>query len=363
MSSSTLDSNTAAPHLSGAPLWPAGGEAAALSPRAASSPCPDANNTKIDDSQGMQYNLLCGTSIVGSDLGPAAPADSLAHCLDLCTKTQGTCVGVTYNGTHCFRKDFVGPSAIKSGDDNNGSAVAVIPAPSTADCNSLGNNNNKHGFQIYCGQDYKPDDLSKVFAASMTQCIDACAAAAPQGTWSTGEAMIRARPSCCRPRRIAEFALRLLLRRLLLSPRWLLRPCRLSPTTLQSSTGTSAGTIAGAAVGGVAGLAVLCLLVFMFMRRRQRTATSSDNNDNDNDNNNNHHNGQQQQHYPQPPHPQFPYQQQQQTQPETVVQHSYYEVDASPRAVEVEAPMDWPTELADQSVWSNHEPKMMMRMK
>ncbi|KAK8085225.1 hypothetical protein PG997_006496 [Apiospora hydei] len=441
-----LDSIITVPKLSGnggGLLWPRTGgtggveEEASLSPRAASSssPCPDANNTKIADSKGMEYNLLCGISIIGSDLGSPAPADSLANCLDLCTKTRGTCAGVTYNGTHCHRKDFVGPSAIKSsaslssgggGHEDDNSAVAVVPAPSKADCNSLkscyqssssssssgsdGSNGKQkqeqeqqqHGFQIYCGQDYKRDDLSKVYAASMTQCLDACAGAfASQGcvgiayqSGSRGNGVLN-----CYLKNGSD-------------TKYLVdgRGYDTSAAFMLSES-TNGGVL-----GGVAGVAILCLLVFMLMRRRQKRRTGGNNSDINN------HNGsgaapnpnyfqvpspssqhvppaapnsssnfsnftegyivsnpsnamtqqqqqqqQQQQYFPQPPHQQqYPYQQQQQQPqkpPETFVQ-SHYEVDASPRAVEVEAPMDRPTEMADQSVWSSHEPKTLtMRMR
>ncbi|KAK8044734.1 hypothetical protein PG993_004758 [Apiospora rasikravindrae] len=447
-----LDSSIAVPNLSGngaGTLWPGtrGAEVEApLSPRASSSsPCPDANNTKIADSKGMEYNILCGTSIIGSDVGSPAPADSLANCLDLCTKTQGTCAGVTYNGTHCHRKDFVGPSAIKptvslSGNPaENNSAVAIVPPPSAADCISLkscyqssssSSGNQQHGFQIYCGQDYKRDDLSKVFAASMTQCLDACANAASQGcvgvayqSGSRGNGVLN-----CYLKNGTDTEYLVDGRGYDTSAAFMLSastnggscPSSSSTTTTSSgetqegirgrivvvvllrqalppessslpSSGAGAGTIAGAAVGGVAGLAILCLLVFMFVRRRQRRRMGSNTNNINNDNgggpapNPN---------YLQAPSPSSKHlatapsssgnfsnftegyagstpptdagvhhpQQQQQKPPETLVQ-PYYEVDASPRAVEVEAPMDQPTEMADQSVWSNHEPKTRMRMR
>ncbi|KAK7943770.1 uncharacterized protein PG986_012883 [Apiospora aurea] len=467
MSSSILDSIITVPKLSGnrggflrTRTGGAGGaeEEASLPPRAASSssspPCPDANNTKIADSQGMEYNLLCGTSIVGSDLGAPAPADSLASCLDLCTKTRGTCAGVTYNGTHCHRKDFVGPSALKSsaslssaggGHEDDRSAVAVVPAPSTADCHSLkscyqsGGDSNKqqqqHGFQIYCGQDYKRDDLSKVFAASMTKCLDACAGAfASQGcvgvayqSGGRGNGVLN-----CYLKNGSDTQYLVDGRGYDTSAAFMLSQSTNGGTgkdgssSSSSSSGSSAaaqpttttpppspsaspstGTIAGAVVGGVAGVAVLCLLVFVFMRRRQKRRTGGDNGNTNNYNGggavpnpnyfqvpspssqhvppaapsssnfSNYPEGyivtapsnattqqqQQQQYFPQPPHhqQQYPYQQQQQPPqkpPETFVR-SHYEVDASPRAVEVEAPMDRPTEMADQSVWSSHEPKTL----
>ncbi|KAK8018603.1 hypothetical protein PG991_007793 [Apiospora marii] len=454
-----LDSSNPVPNLSGngGSLWP---RAAAAS----SSPCPGANNTKITDSKGISYNLLCGTSIVGSDTKSPVQADSLAQCLDLCTSTQGTCAGVTYSNTTCYRKNFVGPSAIKSsgafaGSEEDNSAVAVIPGPSTDDCKSLGScyqssssdsngqktQQQQHGFQLYCGQDYKRDDLTKVFAASMTQCLDACAAAAPQGcvavayqSGSRGNGVLncylkngtdtQALVDGSSYDTSAAFMLSASTNNGVCpssasSPTTSSSSVAASPTTTPmpgsagptpeaaSSSSTSAGTIAGATVGGVAGLAVLCLLVFMLMRRRKRRA-GSDGKHNEggsaphanylqapsvppppsSSNFSNFPEGygvstptsataynpqqqqqqqqEQQQGYYAPPHEQFPYHQQQppppqeqQKQPETFVQ-SYYEVDGSPRAVEVEAPMNRPTEMADQSVWSNHEPKtLVMRMR
>lgn len=473
MSSLVPDSNNnAAPKLpdySGGLAWH---RAAALS-SSSSSPCPGANNTKITDSKGMQYNLLCGMSIVGSDEKSPVQADSLADCLDLCTSTQGTCVGVTFSGTTCYRKNFVGSSAIKNsgsfaGSENDDSAVAVVPAPSAADCKSLGScyqsslsssdsNDQKkqqqHGFQIYCGQDYKRDDLTKVFAASMTQCLDACAAAAPQGcvavayqSESRGNGVLNCYlKNGTDTQALVDGSSYDTSVAFMLSPSTNNGVCpssspiagvggdavvpgkggssssvaggpTMTPTPgsssstpdASSSSSTSTGTIAGAAVGGVAGVAVLCLLVFMLMRQRKRSTGNDNSKHNEggaaphsncfqapspstqqvppppsSSNFSNFTEGyaastpssgtayhsqpqqqlQQQQQGYYPPQPQFPYQQQQQQKPETFVQ-SYYEADASPRAVEVEAPMDRPTEMADQSVWSNHEPKtLVMRMK
>lgn len=473
MFSLVSDSGNAVPNLSGnghghghGLLWP---KAAASS----SSPCPGANNTKIIDSKGIQYNLLCGTSIIGSDTkSPPVEADSLAQCLDLCTSTQGTCAGVTYSGRTCYRKNFVGPTAIKSsgafaGSEEDNSAVADVPAPSAADCKSLGScyqssasssssngqkKKQQHGFQIYCGQDYKQDDLTKVFAASMTQCLDACAAAAPQGcvavayqsgsrgngvlncylkngtdtqalvdgsTYDTNAAFMLSPstnngvcPSVSSTAGVGGDAVtpgKENSSSVAVSPTTAPTTGSAGPTPEASSSLPSTGTIAGATVGGVAGLVVLCLVVFMLMRQRKRS-TGSSNKHNEGgaaphpnyfrapSSSNQHvppppsssnfsnfpegyaastpssataYNPQhQQQGYYAPPFQQLPYHQQheqppqeQQKQPETFMQ-SYYEVDASPRAVEVEAPMDRPTEMADQSVWSNHEPKtLVMRMR
>ncbi|KAK8131434.1 hypothetical protein PG984_007872 [Apiospora sp. TS-2023a] len=452
-------------HNSGGLLWP----------RASSSPCPGANNTQITDSKGMKYTLLCGTSIVGSDEKSPVKTDSLADCLDLCTTTQGTCAGVTYSGTTCYRKNFVGASALQSsgsfaGSENDDSAAAVVPAPSADDCKKLGScyqsssssssssssdsskKQSQHGFQLYCGRDYKQDDLTKVFAASMTQCLDACAAAAPQGcvavayqSGSRGNGVLncylkngtdtQAFVDGSSYNTSAAFMLSASTNNGVCpsaspvpgagggdtgkddassssvagSPTMEPTPGSASSTSqASSSSSTSTGTIAGATVGGVAGLAILCLLVFMLMRQRKRNTGSDNNKHNEggaapqqnyfqtpsastqhvppppsSSNFSNFTEGygastpssatayhpqqqqpQQQQHgYYAPPQNQYPYHQQppqeQQKQPETFVQ-SYYEVDASPRAVEVEAAMDRPTEMADQSVWSNHEPKTLV---
>ncbi|KAK6840660.1 hypothetical protein PG995_016414 [Apiospora arundinis] len=419
-------------------LWPRdGGSSSAL--------CPDGNNTKATDSKGLSYNLLCGTSIIGNDIGSSPVAiDSLSGCMDLCTSSQGLCAGVTHNGTYCWRKKFVGQSSIKAGFNAiDNSAVAIVPPASADDCARLGScyqssqdqsssqDQQKHGFQIFCGNDYKRDDLAKVYAPSMASCIDSCTAAAPQGcvgvayqSGNRGNGVL----NCYLKNGTdtnnlvdgkgygtsAAFMLSLSTNNGVSTPSS--TNATPPPTVSSSSSGTATGAIAGAAVGGVAGLAALCLVIFLLLRRRKRDQQTSEKIEDDSQNNNHQNNNDggltappyqnaylsdsAKQHLPPAPssahynndgyavstpstmagaYHQYPqeqqqqqYQQQQQQQyyappqeqkePQTFTQ-AYYEVDAAPRAVEVEAPMGpmaRPNEMADQSLWSNHEPKTLM---
>lgn len=142
-------------------------------------PCPTSASLLIVTSpQRLQFD--CGVDLVGGDLS-SQPATSLLQCKDFCL-ANSSCLGVTYEaaGLHgtgprnCYLKSSIQPEVSQSFVVDS---AILIPNDVVEDCSQLGSSTNVGGtqFKTYCGQDYPHNDAAGVHAKSMKDCLSVCA--------------------------------------------------------------------------------------------------------------------------------------------------------------------------------------------
>ncbi|KAK7931247.1 hypothetical protein PG985_001959 [Apiospora marii] len=151
---------------------------ALLENRQSGSPCPGANGGQIGTLR--QYNVLCGSRLVGKEIGEQQTA-SLGDCVDLCTDHAGPrCDGVVYqtNG-RCILQAAInkGATTLAAGADS-AIAAGMLQKPSSS-CDALGTGTTQSAnglrFQITCKKVMNGNDFDVQFQMSFEDCMRACA--------------------------------------------------------------------------------------------------------------------------------------------------------------------------------------------
>ncbi|KAK8084358.1 hypothetical protein PG997_005629 [Apiospora hydei] len=149
-----------------------------LEHRQSGSPCPGANGGQIGTLR--QYNVLCGSRLVGKEIGGQQTA-SLGDCVDLCNDHAGPrCDGVVYQSNgHCILQAGInkGATTLDAGADS-AIAAGMLQKPSSS-CAALGSGTiqsaNGMNFQITCKKVMSGNDFEVQFQMSFEDCMRACA--------------------------------------------------------------------------------------------------------------------------------------------------------------------------------------------
>lgn len=152
--------------------------------------CPYQNNSVIETSEGMPFRISCDRDIAGWgdyfpwDLDYRPHTDTMAECMEICAHAHPLCLGVAWNGDlsagfgNCYLKNEQNGTLVTSPTHTHSGLVNLpeIDAcdSSSADTEQYSSNNRLFNVTCFEGRDGS-DNITSVYSANITSCIDACA--------------------------------------------------------------------------------------------------------------------------------------------------------------------------------------------
>lgn len=261
--------------------------------------CPYANDTVQFDKNGMEYQIYCETDMRGDDHDDTAPstqykafhADTILDCLNFCSDRGPLCYGVVYaermdwGYRNCFpkqvnltnkRKDF-------TRDDRITMAIGLLADANTT-C-SGGDYQSTGGvtFEIKCDSRGDGPTLNSTHTDRLEDCLDACANYVPAS--GNGKcANVAYEPNS--KSGYLNCHLKPYLSNITANSDW--RVATISnlssgdaDTTSDQDTSLSKAWIAGPAVGGVVGVALLIWSILWWQRGKSSKETDTPGRDSD----------------------------------------------------------------------------------
>ncbi|CRG85544.1 hypothetical protein PISL3812_02595 [Talaromyces islandicus] len=152
--------------------------------------CPYQNNSIIDTSDGMPFQILCDTDMTGyGDYFPwgfsyTPHTDTMIECMELCSHAHPLCLGISWNPSlvdgygNCYLKSSQNgvPEPVIGGSTHSG----LVKLPVIDACSSISKqqqiSSNDKVFNVTCFEGrVGSSNITSVYSANITGCVDQCA--------------------------------------------------------------------------------------------------------------------------------------------------------------------------------------------
>lgn len=248
--------------------------------------CPYSNEAWKTAPSGLQFEIYCNKDMDGHDLDPTnwsywpQHANSLVECMELCAEAHPLCLAVSWNVDmvdgypNCYPKSSgdTGTLFSPSGYISH-SAIAsfVYPNSSCVDDSyyTRQSSNSNSTFRVSCGENISNNTLESTYAATIDACIntcdsfqsetETCAGVAFDNTLADGYENCYLKTSSSPTSSANNYTIAIRSKSI-----------STQTTTVSKSSGSEAGVIAGATIGGVAALAALAAFAYFWLRSRNK---------------------------------------------------------------------------------------------